>query len=222
MIEQEIFKRRTILFDKLESFGFLRENDVFTIERSIYGGMLCRVCISPLGEVVAKVFDPEIGEEYVNHRNDTAEGAFVVGVRNSVVGFLSEIAFACTESKIYIGDQANRINTHILARYAVSPEFLWAKFPHFGVYRNAESRKWFAIIMNIGKGKVLPGAEGEAEVMNLKLDDRVRDYLGEGVYPSYHMNHKSWVSVLLDGTLPDARIEEMIEISFCHSEKKKK
>ncbi|MBO4472857.1 MAG: MmcQ/YjbR family DNA-binding protein [Clostridia bacterium] len=222
MIEREIFERRTILFDRLESFGFIREKDDYIIERPIYVGMRCRVRVSPLGEVSAKVYDEELDEEYVNYRNETASGAYVIGIRRALVSFLTSIAEACSLERTYIGAQANRINAFIHDVYGVSPEFMWEKFPHFGVYRNADSRKWFAIVMNIRKAKVVPGAEGDAEVMNLKLDDRAADYLGEGVYPSYHMNHKSWVSVLLDDTLSDARIAEMIEISYQSSVKKKR
>ena len=221
MIENEVFKRRSIQFEKLEKFGFIRTNDGYLIERDIYGEMRCSVLITTMGEVVGKVFDKELGE-YVLHRNEAATGAFVVGVRTSFEEFLREIARGVSAEKVYIGDQANRINALISERYDVSPEFMWEKFPHFGVYRNASSRKWFAIVMNIRKAKVVPGAEGDAEVMNLKLDDRAADYLGEGVYPSYHMNHKSWVSVLLDDTLSDARIAEMIEISYQSSVKKKR
>ena len=78
--------------------------------------------------------------------------------------------------------------------------------------------------MNIRKSKVVAGGEGSVEVMNLKLDERAPEYLGEGVYPSYHMNHKSWVSVLLDDTLPDDLVKEMIDISYqcsCRGAKRK-
>ena len=224
MIEYEVFKRRSILFDRLETFGFLRINDCFVIERVIYDGMLCRVKVTPSGEVIGKVYDTDLGEEYVNYRNESAEGAFVVGVRSAFEAFLKEIAEACSVEKLYIGAQANRINARIGAEYGVSPEFMWAKFPNFGVYRNPSSRKWFAIIMNIAKNKLIPDAEGEAEVMNLKLDALVPLYLGSGVYPCYHMNQKSWVSVLLDDAVSDDRIAEMIRISFentVKSEKKK-
>ena len=71
--------------------------------------------------------------------------------------------------------------------------------------------------MNIGRGKVVSGETGEVEVMNLKLDERADHYIAKGTYPSYHMNHKSWVTVILDGTLPDSLIEEMIEISYANS-----
>lgn len=222
MIEQEVFKRRTLNFDALIPFGFVHEKGGYVIERMIYEGMLCRVTVNDDGEVRGKVFDVDLGEEYVNHRNESATGAYVVGVRAAFESFLREIADACCEKKRYIGAQADRIDRIIFETFGVSPEFLWAKFPHFGVYRDPATRKWFAIIMNVDKGKVVPGASGEVEVMNLKLDDRASSYLGEGVYPSYHMDRKNWVSVLLDDTAPDARIVEMLRISYENSDKKKK
>ena len=35
-----------------------------------------------------------------------------------------------------------------------------------------------------------------------------------GIYPAYHMNHKTWISVVLDETLPDEKILELIDTSY--------
>lgn len=217
MIEREVFQRKSIIFNRLEKFGFIRINGDYIYERKIYDDMIARVRVSSLGEVAGEVYDEETGEIYVNYRIEDAAGSFVVGVRNAYIALLEEIAQAVCEEKRYIGDQTNLIDAYIAQKYGVLPEFMWKKFPHFGVYRNASTRKWFAIIMNIGKGKVVKGESGEVEVMNLKLDERAAEYLGVGVYPSYHMNHKSWVTVLLDGSVEDAVIKEMLEISYINS-----
>ena len=222
MIENEVFKRRTILFDRLENFGFERKNGVFVLTKNIYEGMTAVVTVSADGAVTGEVFDEDFTEPYVNYRVEGATGAFVVGVRNAYLAFLNEIARAVTEEKLYMGCQTNRIHSFICEKYAVKPEFMWKKFPHFGVYRNVESKKWFAIIMDIGRGKVFPKEEGEIEVMNLKLDERAEEYVKSGAaHPSYHMNHKSWVTVVFDDGVPDQTIQEMIEISFQNSFKKK-
>lgn len=222
MIEHDIFKRRTISFEKAEKFGFVRVNGEYVYERAIYDGMIARITIDDSGVLSGEVYDEEFGEKYVNHRVESATGAFVVGVRNAYQALLEEIAVAISSEKRYVFDQANRIDRYIAEKYGVTPEFMWQKFPHFGVYRNRDTRKWFAIIMNIGRGKVLKGESGEVEVMNVKLDEQAGSFLGNGVYPSYHMNHKSWVTILLDDTVDDARIAEMIEISFQNSFKKTK
>lgn len=100
-------------------------------------------------------------------------------------------------------------------KYEVDPEFLWDKFPGDGVFRNTRSDKWFGIIMNIDKSKIIPKEEGEIEVLDIKLDDDVPKYLGKkGIYPAYHMSKKSWITIILDNTLSDDDILKLIDISY--------
>src|SRR5690349_21165784 len=53
--------------------------------------------------------------------------------------------------------------------------------------------------------------------INLKCDPEraveLRDRF-EGVLPGYHMNKKHWNTVMLDGTVPDRDVREMIEHSY--------
>lgn len=53
--------------------------------------------------------------------------------------------------------------------------------------------------------------------MNLKCDPdqalALRDVF-ESVIPGYHMNKKHWNTVILDGSIPDAEIERMIDHSY--------
>lgn len=37
--------------------------------------------------------------------------------------------------------------------------------------------------------------------------------MSSDIMPAYHMNKKNWVSVRLDGELPDAMIEDLIDMS---------
>ena len=220
-MEKEAFLRRRIAFDRLESFGFRYVDEVYRYERLILPDMLAIVTIRKDGEVSGKVYDADSHEEYVNYRIEGVQGAYIIGVKNAYEALLSEIAESVSDPLCYASAQANRIDDHIREKYGAEPEFLWKKFPHFGVYRNALSRKWFAIIMNISKSKVVSGASGEADVMNLKVDDRSDEFIEKGAYPSYHMNPKSWITVILDGSLSDELVEEMIAISYDHSVKDK-
>lgn len=58
--------------------------------------------------------------------------------------------------------------------------------------------------------------EGEERV-NLKCNPEqalaLRDVF-EGVIPGYHMNKKHWNTVILNGSVPDAEIERMIDHSY--------
>ena len=112
-------------------------------------------------------------------------------------------------------EQSNRIANLILEKYQVQPEFLWEKDPHFGVFRNIYNQKWFGIIMNVDKSKIMPNLSGEIEILNLKLDDKVGESLKiRGIYPAYHMNKKSWVSIVLDDSLSDEEIMAYVQVSY--------
>lgn len=69
--------------------------------------------------------------------------------------------------------------------------------------------------MNIDRSKLDKGKSGEVEIINLKLrPDQVKEALArDGFYPAYHMNKKNWVSIVLDGTLSDESIMDLIERS---------
>ena len=64
--------------------------------------------------------------------------------------------------------------------------------------------------------------EMEEEYTNFRVeDDEVEKYLKQkGIYPSYHLSKKSWVSIILDDTLSDNEIMKLINISFESSDVK--
>lgn len=57
---------------------------------------------------------------------------------------------------------------------------------------------------------------GLIEVINVKINPNDKDNLLkiEGIYEAYHMNKKSWISIILDDTLSDDLISELIDNSY--------
>lgn len=54
--------------------------------------------------------------------------------------------------------------------------------------------------------------------LNLKCDPDEADALRaefRAVLPGYHMNKQHWNTVILDDTIPDDRIREMVDESYC-------
>ena len=85
------------------------------------------------------------------------------------------------------------------------------------VFRHTENRKWFAIIMRVERGKIAKdGGERLVDILDVKTDPLIRaDLLNKkGVYTAYHMNKESWISILLDGSVPSDEIKNLIEISY--------
>ena len=133
--------------------------------------------------------------------------------------YLIDIRNHCCILKSFLYDQTNRIAEEIKKQYNDEPEFKWAKFPGYAVFRNSKSRKWYGIIMNIDKSKIDNTSSKEVEIIDIKLDPKKVESLQnqKGFYPAYHMNKKSWITILLDDTLTDKMIMDLIEESYTYT-----
>ena len=62
----------------------------------------------------------------------------------------------------------------------------------------------------------IDGKVGETEILNVRTDaEKINEMLSvKGYYPAYHMNKKSWITVVLDDTLSDAEIQDLIRKSY--------
>lgn len=109
-----------------------------------------------------------------------------------------------------------RIYAHILNRYGVAPEYLWQKFPHYAVFRHSGNRKWFALIADVANSKLGLDSDGQTDIINLKLNPEFIDTLKQqrGFLPAYHMNKRTWLTVLLDGTVAFEEVCALIDESF--------
>ena len=119
--------------------------------------------------------------------------------------------------------QSNRITNYIIGKYNTKPEFLWEKLDGSAVFRNKENNKWFGIIMDINKNK-LDKENKIIEIINVKLDNKTIEKLikEKGFYNAYHMNKKSWITIVLDDTLKDEEIIKYIDESYNIIKKKVK
>ena len=108
--------------------------------------------------------------------------------------------------------------------YGVTAEFPWLSAPTFAVYRHRSNQKWFAVIMEIPKSKLGIDEEGNINVINLKSDPLLIGSLtlDNGIYPAYHMNKNHWITVCLDGSVEEDKIEWLLGLSFELTDKKLK
>jgi len=137
-------------------------------------------------------------------------------VKDEYIKILKDIRKNCFEKDLFITNQANRITNLINKLYKDEPEFLWEKFPGFGVFKNANTLKWYAIIMNIDKRKLGDFNEESVEILNVKLNfNNIISLLGKnGFFEAYHMNKKNWISIILDESLSDEEIMGLIKESY--------
>lgn len=98
-------------------------------------------------------------------------------------------------------------------RFGTLPDYPWERYPSYAVLRHRKSRKWYGVIMHLPYSKLGLCKEGCTDVMNVKVGPLLR-FEQEGIYPAYHMNKSSWVSVVLDGTVPNETLSALLELSF--------
>jgi len=113
----------------------------------------------------------------------------------------------------------------VLDMYNVKADYPFEEDFETGVFRHSDSRKWFAIAMNIGYGRIIPGRDGNVEVVNLKCEPEVIESIAgvePGIYRAYHMNKTHWLTVTLDGSCDDETIAWLLGISYELTRSKKK
>ena len=113
------------------------------------------------------------------------------------------------------------LSSHIQQRYGVEPEYPWAKFPDYAVFRHCHHRKWFAVLMNIEANKIGLNAIEKIWVLNVKAKPEEIGSLRmiKGVYPAYHMNKEHWLSLNL-AEINDTLLYELLDESFSLTFKK--
>lgn len=212
-LENMIFKKTKPNYDKLLKYGFKKQENKYTYKIKFMNNEFeAQIIITD--KVEGKIIDLDTKEEYTNIRLENI-GAFASKVKKEYEEILKQIKENCFEKQYFMLPQSNRIAQYIIKKYNVEPEFLWEKLDGSAVFRNKETKKWFGIIMDINKNKI-DKQNKLIEIINVKLDNKVIEELikKEGYYKAYHMNKKSWITIILDDTLKDEEIIKYIDESY--------
>ena len=214
-IEKEIFKKSIIDYNKLINYGFKKDKKEYIYETNFLDDSMKAIIVITNDNITGKVIDLTTNYEYTNYRLENITGEFVNSVKEAYENILKDIKNNCTHEELFSLPQTNRITNIIKEKYHVNPEFLWEEYPDFGIFRNTRSHKWFSLIMNVDKAKIIKKSTGNIDIMNVKLDNETTNYLKiPGIYPAYHMNKASWVTIILDDTLSDEYIMKLVDISY--------
>ena len=110
---------------------------------------------------------------------------------------------------------------YVKTEYGTSSEHLWASYPTYEVLRHAQQpgekkAKWYGIIMDVKRSVLGLDGEDYVDILDVKLDPETVDFLRHvnGYFPAYHMNKQSWITILLDGTVPFENIKQQIDESY--------
>lgn len=215
-MEYELFKKCVFDYSKLLNYGFKEENNIYYYEKYIIDNNY-KICIKiENNNVIGKIYDLIFNDEYLNLNVDS-NLSFNNKIKEEYIKVLKDIKAKCTKESLFVFKQSNEITNYIKRKYKVNPEFLWDKSSSNGVFRNKYNKKWFGIIISVSKDKLDSKYKQEIiEVINLKIDeDMIKELIKiNGFYRAYHMNKKSWISVILDNTLDNEIIYSLIDQSY--------
>ena len=113
------------------------------------------------------------------------------------------------------GADRNTVLAFAKTEYQTEPEYLFRSSPQTAVLRHPNG-KWFAIIMPVSLRKFGLPDDGISDVINVKCDPMMTGSvcMQPGFFPAYHMNKGSWVSILLNGSVPAEHVLTALSASY--------
>jgi predicted DNA-binding protein (MmcQ/YjbR family) len=207
----EFFRRMRVKRATLQKFGFKKESGGWTYSAPIANGALvCTVTVNASGAVKETTTDAATGDEYVQHRVAGASGKFVGSVRCEIMALMKRIADSCFERDVFKTDLARGIIAFAGSEWGEEPEFLWKNFPDYAVLRRRDTNKWYALVARLSADKVGGSRKDIIEAVNLRRTDSMD---GPRFLPAYHMNKKTWTTIVLDGTVDAEELQKLLKES---------
>ena len=155
----------------------------------------------------------EFDEEYTAINRESS-GSFVAELKEECEEILLDIRAKCFKEKYFYFDQTNRIADLIKEKYGVVPERNKDGFGTNGVFRNPVTRKWIGLVMYKKRLNVTGDSEEKVEYLNLNFKKDAELYNQEGIYHPYKKQNKHWIVVIMDDTLTDQEIMDLVDISY--------
>lgn len=219
-MEDTIFQGKTLQERALLPFGFVKENTQYIYREAIFEDQfLLVVTLSQDKSIKAKVVDADL-EEYTAFRVKGMKGKFVGQIRKEVVSVLERIAKECYLPMVLMSEQGQQIVNQLQEQLKDIPTQPFAKFPNIFAFCSPKQGKWYALALSLERGKLDLGEESWSakekqelvDVINLKVPpEAVAKLIAiKGIYPSYHMNKRHWVTVVLDGSVPNKSVLELV------------
>ena len=120
------------------------------------------------------------------------------------------------------GATRESVLNYALETYDTTPDYPWYYLPNYAVLRRS-NQKWYGLIMNISKDKLGLSEKENVDILNLRCDPYERSFLlsQDGIFPAYHMNKGSWLTILLDGSVDEKLVFACLDMSYQSLEKKK-
>ncbi len=211
-----IFLQKKLAPARLSAFGFEMIDGIYRYTCPIMEDeFLLSITFDRHGNPATFLTECDTGEEYVLYKTN-AEGSYVGRVRAAIADVLREVAMTCFDDSTFRQTQTLHLLRHAADVYGSEPEFLWKDTPQNGILRRKDSGKWYAAILTVRQSKLGLLSDAPVEIVNLHASPEVVSGLltRPEVYPAWHMNKKSWFTVILDGHMADEELFAWVAESY--------
>lgn len=216
-------RNRVINNNDLIKYGFEKQEEKFSYSKKIYNNQFEMIMELKNNKMTSKLIDLMNEEEYVLVDVQESVGEFVGKVRQEYEGEIQKIIEKCSSKEVFKNKQSKEIIEYIKQKYNDELEFLWEKFEDVAIWRNKQNEKWYGLIMKISEQKLGIESEKIIEVIDIRYQkEEVQNIVdNKKIFPGYHMNKKSWITIKLDNSIETDKIKELIDNSYNISLKKK-
>lgn len=209
-------KKRKINYEKLLEYGFKKENKKYIYKTKIQNDQFeVNVVISD-EKNYAKLIDLENETEFIPVDLETSTGQFVGELRQQYNKIIEDIIMKCTSKEVFKSKQAKEVINYIEEKYGDKLEFLWEKFDDNAIWRNKQNNKWYAILLTVSERKLGIESDKMVEIIDLRYQkEKIETVLNHTkIFPGYHMNKKSWITIKLDESVETIKIFNLIDNSY--------
>ena len=209
-------KNRKIDYDSLLKFGFTYENDNYIYKEKILNNEFEVLITIDNNIVTTKLVEIDFNDEYMLIDNNDAVGEYVGLVKDTYQIVINKFLDKCTIKEIYKSINSKKIVEYVKNTYNVSLEFLWEKYDDAGIWRNKNNNKWFGLIMTVVGNKIGIESDDKIEILNVTYQkDKINAIIDNvNIFPGYHMNKKSWITIRLDNNFDIKKIVELVDNSY--------
>lgn len=213
---EDLFQYKRVNLEKLEPFGFIKNEDIYRYEIDILD---CEfhlvVTIDTNLKLDTTLIEKTTQEEYILYKTH-ASGEYVGKIRDAVKSVLQDILDQCYYQSLFMSEQAQNIIEYVRKTYGDELEFLWDKYPRNAIFRHQENKKWYGAMLSVSKRKLGISSDEIVEILDLRNSfekvEKIVDH--KKYYPGWHMNKKYWYTIILDGSISLKDIYRCIDESY--------
>ena len=207
---------RNINYNVLEKHGFIKNKKLYIYEKNIFDDKFKIIVTIDHNKMISKIIDNSLNEEYLMADIKDISGSFVGTIKETYDKEIKRIIQNCTFKNVFKNKQSKEIIEHIQNTYHDELEYLWEKFPKTAIWRNKQNQKWYGLMMSIPKNKLGIDSNEEIEIIDLRYaKDKIEEIIDyKKIYPGYHMNKHSWITILLDDSINTKDLLAYIDNSY--------